>query len=60
MAKAIHLVHQPFLPGICTAETEAATMAEGSIKERGAVFNPPGSGGFHSRPDRIHNRQASL
>ena len=37
MAKAIRLVHQPFLPGICTAETEAAIMAEGDIKERGAV-----------------------
>ena len=37
MAKAIRLVHQPFLPGISTAEAEAATMAEGGIKERGAV-----------------------
>ena len=30
-------MRQPFLPGICTAEAEAATMAEGSIKKRGAV-----------------------
>ncbi len=37
MVKAIHLMRQPFLPGICTVEAEAATMAEGSIKERGAV-----------------------
>ncbi len=37
MAKAIRLVHQPFLPGISTAEAEAATMAEAGIKERGAV-----------------------
>ena len=37
MAKAIRFMHQPFLPGIYTAEIEATTMAEGGIKERGAV-----------------------
>lgn len=30
-------MHQPFLPGIYTAEAEATTMAESSVKERGAV-----------------------
>ncbi len=37
MAKAIRFTRQPFLPGIYTAEAEATTMAEGGIKERGAV-----------------------
>ncbi len=37
MVKAIRFMHQPFLPGIYTAEAEATTMAESSVKERGAV-----------------------
>lgn len=37
MVKAICFMHQPFLPGIYTAEAEATTMAESGVKERGAV-----------------------
>lgn len=37
MVKAIRFMHQPFLPGIHTAEVEATTMAESGTKERGAV-----------------------